>query len=78
MLNSATHPRTVRLAKKIFHEIAGFVNDRGAMERVFEDKELAERRKFAAEEGGEGAVRAEFDAEPLGPGTMGARPDGED
>ena len=40
---------TRKLAKKMFHEIAGFVNDHGAMERVLSGKELAERRKIAGE-----------------------------
>lgn len=31
MLTSAKHHRTIGLAKKLFHEIADLVNDRGAM-----------------------------------------------
>lgn len=35
-----------KLAKKIFHEIAGFVNDKGHAEMMLSDKEIAKRREF--------------------------------
>ncbi len=40
---------TRRLAKKLYGEIAGFVNDHGAMERVLTPGELECRREFAEE-----------------------------
>ena len=44
-LNSAKHPATLPLAKKIYHEIAGNVNDFGEMERRIDVKELAKRQE---------------------------------
>ncbi len=42
---------TKKISKKMFHEIAGYVNDFGAMERQIDGKEIARRRDFAKEEG---------------------------
>lgn len=53
MLTWSRLPKYAERARTLANEIAGFVNDRGAMERVLSDKELAERRRFAREEGGE-------------------------
>ena len=52
-LNSANHSSTLPLAKKIYHEIAGQVNDFGAMEKVLDGKEAAKRRELAIEESGQ-------------------------
>lgn len=38
-----------KLAKKMFHEVAGFVNDFGAMERVLTPEQVTKRRGFAGE-----------------------------
>ncbi len=64
MINCAKSPATHGLAKKIFHEINGFINDFGAMEKVLDDKTIAERRKFNAEESGEAYVHSELDGSP--------------
>lgn len=53
MVNSATHESTAPLAKKIFHEIAGFVNDRGAMQSRLTTQEAEARRLFKEETGQE-------------------------
>lgn len=37
-------------ARVLFHEIAGFINDRGAMERALDAKDVAKRREFARQE----------------------------
>lgn len=63
-INSAKHPATHGLAKKIFHEIAGAVNDFGAMEKQLDAKEAAQRREFAREESGEVYVREELNTPP--------------
>lgn len=39
-------------ARVLFHEIAGFINDRGAMEKAIDGKEVAKRREFAKQETG--------------------------
>ena len=52
MLAWARLPKMLGRAKLLFHEISGFVNDRGAMERVVDDAEVARRRAFAKEESG--------------------------
>lgn len=52
--------RVKTLSKKIFHEIAGFVNDRGQMEKVLTEKEIASRRAFAEEEYGRTYVEEEL------------------
>lgn len=51
MLNSGTHPRTLPLAKKLYHEIAGYVNDTGAMARGLSWQEVEARRLFKEETG---------------------------
>ena len=60
MLTWARLPKHLGRAKLLFHEIAGFVNDRGQMERVLDDKEIAERRQFALAESGESYVNSEL------------------
>jgi hypothetical protein len=52
--------RTRKLAKRLFHEIAGFVNDHGHMERSLTDQEIALRRQFAEEESGRRYVEEEM------------------
>ena len=51
------------LAKKIFHEIAGMINDFGAMEKNLDAKELANRREFHKQESGQAYVHEELDTE---------------
>lgn len=51
VLNSAKHPKTLGLARKIYFEIAGLVNDRGDMERRISPQELAARELFREEVG---------------------------
>jgi hypothetical protein len=51
VLTAARHPATVRLAKKVFHEIAGYVNDFGAMQSRLSPQELEARRAFREETG---------------------------
>ena len=51
MLNSALHERTRGLARKVFHEIAGLVNDRGAMQSKLTPQEKAARELFREEVG---------------------------
>lgn len=46
MLNSAKHQATIGFAKKMFHEIAGMVNDFGDMARHLSDEELSDREEF--------------------------------
>lgn len=53
---------TRKLAKKMFHEIAGHVNDRGAMEKALTGKELAKRREFEIEENGAKYVESELES----------------
>ena len=45
-VNSAGHPRTRGLAKVIFHEIAGMVNDMGAMKSKLTPQEIESRGQF--------------------------------
>lgn len=59
-LNSAKHPSTVGLAKKIYHEIAGFVNDFGPMQNALGAKEREKRRELAEEESGKSYVDQEL------------------
>ena len=51
MLNSSRHPATLRLAKKLFHEISGYVNDFGAMQGKLTPQEIEARRLFREETG---------------------------
>lgn len=54
-------------ARVLFAEIAGFVNDRGAMEKVLDDKEALKRRELHLEETGPDYVRSELGATPTIP-----------
>ncbi len=47
-------------AKIIFHEIAGMVNDRGAMEKQLTGAEIKSRKEFAEEEMGKKYIDAEL------------------
>jgi len=47
-------------ARVLHGEIAGFVNDRGAMEKKLDDVEIAKRKAFAEEESGKHYVAEEF------------------
>lgn len=51
VVNAAKHPRTEGLARKIYYEIAGFVNDRGAMQSKISPQEIEARRIFREETG---------------------------
>lgn len=53
MLNSAKHPATAGFAKKMFHEIAGFVNDHGAVQARLIPQEIESRRQFREDPGQE-------------------------
>lgn len=46
VISSARHDRTKPFAKKVYHEIAGMVNDFGDMARHISDEELADREEF--------------------------------
>lgn len=48
-------------ARVLFAEIAGHINDKGAMERKLDDQEIADRRNFAIEESGQKYVESELD-----------------
>ncbi len=53
LLGWARIPSKVGKAKVLYHEIAGFVNDRGAMQQRLTPAEVAERRQFREEAGQE-------------------------
>lgn len=59
-LNSSRNRHTMPLAKKIYYELAGFVNDKGAMEKTLSAAALARRRKLAEDEGGKEYADSEF------------------
>lgn len=64
MLTWAKIHRRIGRAKLLFHEIASFVNDRGAMERNLSAAEIAKRRDFAREESGDSYVERELSPSP--------------
>jgi|GEM_PF-6891053 len=51
IINSSHHETTLRLAKKIYHELAGFVNDRGAMQSRLTPEKIDSRKAFREETG---------------------------
>lgn len=46
------HPAAIKFARKLYHETAGLVNDRGEMEKKLTAGEAARRRQFIEEEYG--------------------------
>ena len=60
LLNSSKHEKTIRLSRKIYFELAGFVNDKGEMEKMIDDKEVKRRQEFAEEESGKNYVEQEL------------------
>lgn len=51
VLSSAKHERTISFAKKVYHEIAGMVNDFGAMNKGVSAQELHSRELFKEDTG---------------------------
>lgn len=56
----AQHRAPQSLAKKVYHEIAGYVNDKGQMQSKLSKEEQAKRRQFAEEEYGKDYVEHEL------------------
>ncbi len=47
LLNSSKHAKTMRLSRRIYFELAVFVNDKGEMEKMIDSKEIARREEFS-------------------------------
>lgn len=58
------HPAALKLARRVYHEMAGDVNDRGEMMRKLSGTEAARRQQFAQEEYGKKYVEDELQPAP--------------
>lgn len=56
---------TQRMAKKIYHETVGLIQDRALDKATIDGKSIAKRREFAEEENGKKYVEQELDPQPF-------------
>lgn len=58
------HPAALKMARRVYNEICGYVNDFGEMQRKLSAAEVARRNQFAEEEYGKKYVENELNPSP--------------